>query len=136
MKYWRGAGTVEAPSYFETTTNKPGRTRRMSLTEEFFAVLVRLKLGLLLDDISQRFQMSPSHFSHMFTIWISLLYLELKLLNPWPSQEQVARHTPQQLMKYRNTRVIIGHQRSRGGAATSDGPLIAMGSDGTAIQNT
>ena len=104
QKYWRGAGTVEAPSYFETTTNKPDPTWRMPLIEEFVAILVRLKLGLLLDDISQRFQTSLSHFSCMFT---TLLYLEIKLLNPWPSQEQVARHTPQQLMKYRNTCVII-----------------------------
>ena len=76
----------------------------MPLIEEFLAILVRLKPGLLLDDISQHFQTSPSHFSRMFT---TLLYLELKLLNPWPSQEHVAKHTPQQLMKYHNTRVII-----------------------------
>lgn len=107
MQYWRGANTVEVPAYFETTTNKPGPSRRMPLIEEFFAVLVRLKLGLLLDDISQRFQMSSSHSSCMFITWISLLYLELKLLNPWPSRDQVARHTPQQFMKYPNTRVII-----------------------------
>ena len=43
----------------------------------------------------------------MFTTWISLLYHELKTLNPWPSQQQVARYAPEQFRKYPNTRVII-----------------------------
>lgn len=47
IQYWRGAGTVEVPSYFEASTNKPCPIRKMPLIEEFFAVLARLKLGLL-----------------------------------------------------------------------------------------
>ena len=104
MQYWRGAGTVEAPSYFETTTNKPGPTRRMPLIEEFFAVLVRLKLGLFLDDISQRFQMSPSHFSRMFTTWISLLYLAKSMAI---TRANCKAYSTARFMKYCNTRVII-----------------------------
>ena len=62
MKLIQGAGTVEVSSYIETTTNKPGPTHWMPLTEELLTVLViytnnRIAFGWKL---SQCFQTSYS----------------------------------------------------------------------------
>lgn len=57
MSYWQGNETT-----VRTHKNK-GPSRKLSLENEFFAVLVRLKLGLLVEDIANRFDISVSLFS-------------------------------------------------------------------------
>ena len=83
------------------------RKRKLDVAGEFLAVLIRLRLGLLLEDVADRCKVSISTMSRIFTTWIRLLSTELQLLFPWPSRELVAQYTPPQFIKYPNTRVIL-----------------------------
>ena len=50
--------------------NKREYTRKLSLLGQFFIVLVRLKTGLFLLNLSEQFDASISFISKIFTSWI------------------------------------------------------------------
>ena len=68
--------------------------KKLDVAGELLAVLMRLRLGLLLEDVADRCKVSVSTMSRMFTTWLRLLSTELQLLFPWPSRELVAQYTP------------------------------------------
>ena len=84
-----------------------GRKRGLTLMDEFFLVLVRLKVGLFVNDLADRFHISPGYVSKIFTTWINFLYHELPQLFPFPSQSMVRKYMPEQFKQYPTTRVII-----------------------------
>ena len=84
-----------------------GRPTTLQLEDEFFAVLMKQQLGLLSEDIAERFSISVATFSRIFVKWIGVLYKELRLLFPWPSQNAINAQLPSQFHKYPKTRVII-----------------------------
>ena len=55
---------------------KKGCPRTLAPIEEFFLVLVRLRLGHLEQVLADRFGMSCSMISRIFTTWINFLYLK------------------------------------------------------------
>ena len=85
----------------------PGRPKSLKIEDEFLAVLMRLRLGLLVEDVSERFGVSVDTYSRIFAKWIKLLSRELRLLFPWPTQEAISARLPVQFAKYPRTRVII-----------------------------
>ena len=105
MHFWQGTdkckdGTIK---YQNQNVNKPGRKRKLSLLEEFFIVLVRLKTGMFLLDLKERFDVSVSLISKTFTTWINFLYNELPLYFPFPSQKLVRKYLPKSFEKYPTT---------------------------------
>ena len=62
MHFWQGKYKCKdgAIKYQNENVNKPGRKRKLSLLEEFFIVLVKLKTGTFLLDLSERFDVSES----------------------------------------------------------------------------
>ena len=62
MHFWQGKYKCKdgAIKHQNENVNKPGRKRKLSLLEEFFIVLVKLKTGTFLLDLSERFDMSES----------------------------------------------------------------------------
>ena len=76
----------------------------MSHKQEFFIVLLRLKVGLFVNDIADRFNISPGHVSKCFTTWINFLYHELSLLFPFTSQSMIR---PVEFKDFPTTRIII-----------------------------
>lgn len=71
-------------------------------------VLVRLRLGLLEQDITDRFGLSVSTVSRIIITWINFLYLRFKEINLWPARELVNGNMPQVFQDlYPSTRVII-----------------------------
>ena len=87
MKYTHGKSD---PAHIKKTYNlKPGKDRKIPLIEEFFAVLVRLKVGLVLTDISSRLEISEGHFSKIFDTWIKFLSCELEALTRFPSLPEI-----------------------------------------------
>ena len=67
MHFWQGTskykdGTLK---YQNENVNKPGRKRKLSLLEEFFIVLVRLKTDMFLLDLSERSDVSVSLFQKL-----------------------------------------------------------------------
>ena len=68
---------------------------------------MRLRLGLLVEDVADRFQVSSTTMSRLFNTWILFLARELPLLFPWPSQQMIQRHASPDFATYPNTRIII-----------------------------
>ena len=71
LNYWASSSTCVRA----TSKSNKGRKRILSLLEEFFLVLVCLRLGPLEQDIANRFGISQSTVSRILITWINLLYL-------------------------------------------------------------
>ena len=94
-------------SQSQLNSAKSGPKRKLALIDEFFLVLVRLKVGLFLGDLSDRFCISTGLLSKIFTTWINFLYLKLRLLFPFRSHTLIRKQMPKQFKAYPTTRVII-----------------------------
>ncbi|KAL3862565.1 hypothetical protein ACJMK2_008524 [Sinanodonta woodiana] len=89
-------------------TSGKGRPRHLRLIDEFFLVLMRLRLGLLLEDLADRYNIGTSTCGLIFNKWIDYLYIQLEFLIQWPSRRAVDEHMPLCFKeKYPNCRVII-----------------------------
>ena len=84
--------------------------RKLSHKDEFFLTLMRLQLGLLNEDIADRFGISPAFSSSFFTTWIRVLSKLLgHALMTWLPQEAVRSNLPGVFIKagYKKCRVIL-----------------------------
>ncbi|XP_074656816.1 uncharacterized protein LOC141910027 [Tubulanus polymorphus] len=103
MVYWKGGQTRETLS-----NNKMGRRKKLILEDEYFMVLMRLRLGLLVRDLSHRFNVSISAVSSIFSTWIRLMRLELSCIIIWPSKNQTKALLPAAFVQfYPHTRCIV-----------------------------
>ncbi|XP_074647293.1 uncharacterized protein LOC141903167 [Tubulanus polymorphus] len=84
MKYWRKDENFEQPK-----TNR-GPQRKLSYEQEFLMVVMRLRLGLLVEDLGFRFHVSPGHISRVFNTWICLMSRELSWMIMWPTKRDVS----------------------------------------------
>ncbi|XP_014782225.1 uncharacterized protein LOC106877736 [Octopus bimaculoides] len=84
------------------------RPRQFRLIDEFFLVLMRLRLGLLLEDLAYRFCISTTTCGIIFNKWIDYLDVQLSFLVMWPSRKAVNDHMPPSFRaKYPTCRVIV-----------------------------
>ena len=95
-------------NHADETTAKKGRIRKLSTFNEFFMVLVILRLGLFEQDLAHRFGVHVSTVNRICINWINFMYLKFGYLNIWPTRELVDRAMPKSFKdKYPHTRVII-----------------------------
>ena len=88
--------------------NKPGPRRKLSTLDDFFLVLVRLRLGLFELDLAHRFRIHVSTVNRICISWINFLYIKFGFLNIWPNREAIDKAMPQSFRdKYPKTRIII-----------------------------
>ncbi len=71
-----------------------GRNRSLPPMEEFFLVLVRIRLGLFENDLAYRFDVSVSTVCRICITWINFMYVRLKSLPLWPKREVVQSYMP------------------------------------------
>ena len=71
----------------ESISEKRFRPHALSPLEECFLVLVRLRLGLMEQDLAYRFGVSQSTVSRVTISWIYFMYLHFKQVLLWPSKE-------------------------------------------------
>ena len=77
MHFWSSTskfkdGTLK---YQDENISKLERSKKASLLEQFFIVLLRLKTGLFLLDLSEKSDASISVISKMFTLWIVFFFV-------------------------------------------------------------
>ncbi|VDI48973.1 Hypothetical predicted protein [Mytilus galloprovincialis] len=96
LKYWRGhEGTHHDAKYqLESSTKKPGPSRKLSRYNEFLITLLKIRLALpsfLLGDI---FGISESRVSQIFSTWINFMNTVFTPLLKWPNSKKVRKHLP------------------------------------------
>lgn len=95
LNYWNGKDSLKEKEYLENDVKqKPGPQRKMRLLDEFLLVFMRLRLGLLEQDLAQRFCVSVSTVSRVLITWYNVLAANLKHLIVWPSKEVIATNMP------------------------------------------
>ena len=106
MRGWKGSATC--PDDVDQHGQKPGRKSKLSLEEQFFLVMVRLRLGLFEVDLADRFGVHPSTVSRIIITWLNLMYVKFQQLPAWLSRRKINRLMPPCFKKwYPTTRVII-----------------------------
>ncbi|XP_060598702.1 uncharacterized protein LOC132752398 [Ruditapes philippinarum] len=92
----------------QSKTASGGRPNSLRLIDEFFMFLMRLRLGLLVDDLAARFCISSNACSRLLNKWIDYLDVKLNFLIMWPSKQVVKANMPKLFRdKFPDTRVII-----------------------------
>jgi hypothetical protein len=107
MQYWKGGSKTSHICYTSLFYSKPGRTRKLSIDDEFFLTLVRLRTGLLLVDLAARFNISVASASSIFTTWINLLYVELKELCCLPNIETMLTNKAPAFNEFRDVHMVM-----------------------------
>ena len=101
LRYWRGKKT-------STKVKKRfiQQRKRMSQKDEFLLVLMRLRLGLLNEDVADRFCVSAGVASNIFTTWIKMLSAVLgNVLIAWVTQRANSR--PQRARPFNRSSNIV-----------------------------
>ncbi len=87
---------------------KRGPKRMLKAEQEFFLILVRLRLGLLEEDIANRAGISTSQFSRIWVTWLDFLHSKFRTYPIWPSKACVQQTMPKCFKDiYPSVRVII-----------------------------
>jgi len=80
---------------------------KLPLTGQFLLVLMRLRLGLTEQNLAYTFSISKMTVSRIFLRWIPLMFRRFKLLNIWPSRQQIINTIPMSIaMEHPRLRVI------------------------------
>ena len=88
---------------------RPESGQNLSAINQLFVTLIRLRLGLLHQDIAYRFQVSTSYVSSCVITWVWFLYHEFSGLRAtmFPPRETVSRNVPRCFKCHKNLRVIL-----------------------------
>ena len=91
-----------------TTPKKRGRHRVLDSKDEFLLTMMKLRLGLLFEDLGDRFSISKSAASKIFQCWIRALSTSLRCLIYLPhDEEKIWESTPQRFRKFSRLNGII-----------------------------
>lgn len=84
------------------------KDQSLSLSDQFFLFLCRLRQGFLVQDLAIRFNVSQATVSRICITWINFMYYMLGSIPIWPSRETVNELMPQSFRDtFPRTRVIL-----------------------------
>ena len=107
LSYWRGSKKRVSTKLQKRTFEKSSQ-KKLSQKDEFFMTLVKLRLGLLNEDLADRFNVSPANCSNTFKTWIRLLAEILgKALVVWLPKESILENMPQVYRKAGHTKLRV-----------------------------
>ena len=91
MKHWKGPKRTCNPVSYKRVVSS---LRKLNAKQEFILCLMKLRLGLLLEDLADRFCISTSLASNIFTTWVKVLSQTLGSLVFNPPKEVVRSNLP------------------------------------------
>ena len=97
MMFYTGLPSFEIfDSVFDFVENYISQTSCSKLTkkQEFILVLMRLRLGLLEQDLAYRFQISQPTVSRIIHKWITVMSARLSYLIHWPDRDSLRKTMP------------------------------------------
>ena len=99
---------VSKLSYGDHQKHTKGKPHKLTPLNEFFLMLICLRLGLYIQDLAYRFQVSQATVSCICSTWINFCYCKFKELSIWPSRTIVDCNMPLSFQDlYPSTRCII-----------------------------
>ena len=91
----------------ESTFTRP-TAHKLAVEDEYLLVLMRLRMGLTIIDLGERFGISDSTVNNIFLTWINYLYVTLGSLKIWPHRDIILQNAPVEFLeKYPNNICII-----------------------------
>ena len=100
-------GSRTAPDDAMQHGSKPGSKPKLELMEQFFLVLVRLRLGLKEVDLADRFKVHPSTVSRTVTTWVNLMYHKFRQLPSWLSRRRIDKLMPPAFKQWYATTCVV-----------------------------
>jgi hypothetical protein len=110
VRYWtRPKKSTLKGRKFKKSPKQIGPKRVLTQKDEFLMTMMKLRLGSTNADLAQRFAVSATTVTNIFTTWIKLLASELGCMVYNPSYEVYRRTLPKKFNKpgYSKTRHII-----------------------------
>ena len=112
LKFYTGISNAKLFYYcFELITKGQLTLHNQSalcLEDQVLLVLIRLRLGLSEQLLAYLFNINITTVSRIFLRWIPTMYRKFKMLNIWPTKDQVMKTLPMAVaLKYPSLRVII-----------------------------
>ena len=108
LKYWDSNKGNRDNFQKKPSVKKSGQKEKLDNFSRIILTLVRLRLGLLVQHLSDVFAISKYSASKLFTTWICFHVITLNDISLiWPAKESVRRHLPQTFKNYPATRVLI-----------------------------
>ena len=91
----------------ESTFTRP-TAHKLAVEDEYLLVLMRLRMGLTIIDLGERFGISESTVYNTFLTWINYLYVTLGSLKIWSNRDIIWQNAPVEFLeKYPNNICII-----------------------------
>lgn len=107
----------DAPESMDYTGKKTGEHdgkssqcsgRKLCVDDELVLTLVKLRHDFPESDLANRFCISQSTVSRIFSTWVLCLYSTFKEISTWPSRQLIDKYMPSSFQqKYPSTRVVI-----------------------------
>ncbi|XP_057297916.1 uncharacterized protein LOC130628892 [Hydractinia symbiolongicarpus] len=86
---------------------KFGRTRKLYSKDEFLLVLTKLRLGVLFEDLADRFKISVATTFSIFAYWIRAMSEFFSCMVYMPDQERIRENMPKRFKKFIDLVAII-----------------------------